>query len=65
MPRSLKKGPFVDDGLMRKVVRSQESRDHRMIVITSYSIHYTKLYEVIPTNSGIMVERRDQVLIIR
>ena len=31
MPRSLKKGPFVDDGLMRKVLRSQESRDHRMI----------------------------------
>ena len=31
MPRSLKKGPFVDDSLMRKVVRSQESRDHHMI----------------------------------
>ena len=31
MPRSLKKGPFVDDSLMRKVNRAQESRDHRMI----------------------------------
>ena len=31
MPRSLKKGPFVDDKLMRKVYRAQENRDHRMI----------------------------------
>lgn len=31
MPRSLKKGPFVDDKLMRKVLQAQESRDHRMI----------------------------------
>ena len=31
MPRSLKKGPFVDDSLMKKVNRAQESRDHRMI----------------------------------
>lgn len=31
MPRSLKKGPFVDTSLMRKIVRAQESRDHRMI----------------------------------
>ena len=31
MPRSLKKGPFVDDKLMKKVTRVQESRDHRMI----------------------------------
>ncbi|MFP3870872.1 MAG: 30S ribosomal protein S19 [Syntrophobacteria bacterium] len=31
MPRSLKKGPFVDDKLMRKVQQAQESRDHRMI----------------------------------
>lgn len=31
MPRSLKKGPFVDDSLMKKVYRVQENRDHRMI----------------------------------
>ncbi len=31
MPRSLKKGPFVDEKLKQKVVRAQESRDHRMI----------------------------------
>ena len=31
MPRSLKKGPFVDESLMRKVHKAQESRDHRMI----------------------------------
>jgi small subunit ribosomal protein S19 len=31
VPRSLKKGPFVDEHLMRKVQRAQESRDHRMI----------------------------------
>ena len=31
MPRSLKKGPFVDTNLMRKVLQAQESRDHRMI----------------------------------
>ena len=31
MPRSLKKGPFVDTKLMKKVQKVQESRDHRMI----------------------------------
>jgi small subunit ribosomal protein S19 len=31
VPRSLKKGPFVDDKLMAKVLRAQESRDQRMI----------------------------------
>ncbi len=31
MPRSLKKGPFVDEKLMKKVQTVQESRDHRMI----------------------------------
>ena len=31
MPRSLKKGPFVDESLMRKVVRAQENQDRRMI----------------------------------
>ena len=31
MPRSVKKGPFVDESLMRKVRRAQESQDRRMI----------------------------------
>ncbi|UCG13039.1 MAG: 30S ribosomal protein S19 [Deltaproteobacteria bacterium] len=31
MPRSLKKGPFVDEKLKKKVFKVQESRDHRMI----------------------------------
>ena len=31
MPRSLKKGPFVDPKLMKKAFKVQESRDHRMI----------------------------------
>ena len=31
MPRSLKKGPFVDEKLMKKILKAQESRDHRMI----------------------------------
>jgi small subunit ribosomal protein S19 len=31
MPRSLKKGPFVDDKLMRRVQISQDSRSNRVI----------------------------------
>ena len=31
MPRSVKKGPFVDESLMRKVRRAQETQDRRMI----------------------------------
>lgn len=31
MPRSLKKGPFVDDHLLQKVNRSQESKDRGVI----------------------------------
>jgi len=31
VPRSLKKGPFVEERLMNRVLRAQESRDHRMI----------------------------------
>ncbi|MEE9121736.1 MAG: 30S ribosomal protein S19 [Syntrophobacteria bacterium] len=31
MPRSLKKGPFVEEKLLRKVLTAQEYRDHRMI----------------------------------
>ncbi len=31
MPRSLKKGPFVDDHLLRKVQKAVESQDRRVI----------------------------------
>jgi len=31
MPRSLKKGPFIDDSLLRKVQTAQESRSNRVI----------------------------------
>ena len=31
MPRSLKKGPFIDDKLMKKVLTAQESRSTRVI----------------------------------
>ena len=31
MPRSLKKGPFVDDKLMHKVLRAQEARSNQVI----------------------------------
>lgn len=31
MPRSLKKGPFIEDKLMRKVLVAQETRSNRVI----------------------------------
>lgn len=31
MPRSLKKGPFIDDTLMKKVLQAQETRNARVI----------------------------------
>jgi small subunit ribosomal protein S19 len=31
LPRSLKKGPFVDDHLMKKVLTSQETRSRNII----------------------------------
>ena len=31
MPRSLRKGPFVDDHLMKKVLQASEKRDKRPI----------------------------------
>jgi small subunit ribosomal protein S19 len=31
MPRSLKKGPFVEDKLMKKVLQAQETRNARVI----------------------------------
>jgi small subunit ribosomal protein S19 len=31
MPRSAKKGPFVDDHLMKKVLKAKETKDHKPI----------------------------------
>ena len=31
MPRSVKKGPFVDDHLMKKVLKAVETKDRRVI----------------------------------
>ena len=31
MPRSLKKGPFVDDHLMKKVITAHETRSNKVI----------------------------------
>ncbi|MBW2621346.1 MAG: 30S ribosomal protein S19 [Deltaproteobacteria bacterium] len=31
MPRSVKKGPFIDDHLLKKVVRANEAQDRRVI----------------------------------
>jgi len=31
MPRSLKKGPFIEDKLMKKVLQAQETRNTRVI----------------------------------
>jgi small subunit ribosomal protein S19 len=31
MPRSLKKGPFVDDHLVKKIQKAEETKDRRVI----------------------------------
>ena len=45
MPRSLKKGPFVDDSLVKKVVSSQEARSNR--VIKTWSRRSTVIPEMV------------------
>lgn len=45
MPRSLKKGPFVDDHLTKKVEKAQESGDRR--VIKTWSRRSTILPEMV------------------
>ncbi|GFM34338.1 30S ribosomal protein S19 [Desulfovibrio subterraneus] len=45
MPRSLKKGPFVDDHLSKKVEKAQESGDRR--VIKTWSRRSTILPEMV------------------
>ncbi len=45
MPRSLKKGPFVDDHLMKKVERALESGDRK--VVKTWSRRSTILPEMV------------------
>lgn len=45
MPRSLRKGPYVEDSLMKKVVEAQESRSNR--VIKTWSRRSTILPEMV------------------
>ena len=45
MPRSLKKGPFVDDHLMKKVEAAVASNDHR--VLKTWSRRSTVLPEMV------------------
>jgi small subunit ribosomal protein S19 len=45
MPRSLKKGPFVDDHLLRKVARALETKDR--IVIRTWSRRSTVIPEMV------------------
>ena len=45
MPRSLKKGPFVDEHLMRKVLKAKETGDRK--VIKTWSRRSTVLPEFV------------------
>jgi small subunit ribosomal protein S19 len=45
MPRSLKKGPFIDDHLMKKVLVAQETRSNK--VIKTWSRRSTILPEMV------------------
>ena len=45
MPRSLKKGPFIDESLMEKVQAAQETRSNR--VIKTWSRRSTILPEMV------------------
>jgi small subunit ribosomal protein S19 len=45
MPRSLKKGPFVDDSLMKKVWNTQETRSNK--VIKTWSRRSTVIPEMV------------------
>jgi len=45
MPRSLKKGPFIDDSLLKKVSTAQESQSNRLI--KTWSRRFTIFPEVV------------------
>lgn len=51
MPRSLKKGPFVDQKLMRKVLAAQETRSNQ--VIKTWSRRSTVIPEMVGTTFAV------------
>lgn len=51
MPRSLKKGPFVDPKLMRKVLAAQETRSNQ--VIKTWSRRSTIIPEMVGTTFAV------------
>ncbi len=51
MPRSLKKGPFVDPKLMQTVLRSQETRSNK--VIKTWSRRSTIIPEMVGTTLAV------------
>lgn len=51
MPRSLKKGPFIDPKLLKKVIESQETRSSR--VIKTWSRRSTIVPEMVGTTLAV------------
>jgi small subunit ribosomal protein S19 len=51
MPRSLKKGPFIDSKLLKKVIESQETRSSR--VIKTWSRRSTIVPEMVGTTLAV------------
>jgi small subunit ribosomal protein S19 len=51
MPRSLKKGPFIDQKLLQKVLISQETRSNR--VIKTWSRRSTIIPEMVGTTLAV------------
>ncbi len=51
MPRSLKKGPFIDPKLLKKVIASQEARSSR--VIKTWSRRSTIVPEMVGTTLAV------------
>ena len=51
MPRSVKKGPFVDDHLMKKVINAKESNDRK--VIKTWSRRSTILPQFVGLTFGV------------
>ncbi len=51
MPRSLKKGPFVDEHLLKKIRKAQETRSKK--VIKSWSRRSTIIPEMVGVTIGV------------
>ncbi len=56
MPRSLKKGPFIEDKLMKKVLQAQETRNAR--VIKTWSRRSTSIPEMVGLTVAVHNGRR-------